>query len=223
MADTVSLGSLTGRTFSAVLFDMDGTLIDSTPAVERSWLRWADEFGVHLTGFGSWHGIPAAQIVTRFLPEEQWETAVRRIEEIETQDVEGIVVLPGAAGALAALAPSGRSAIATSCVRDLALARIGVTGLVPPQVLVTADMVKVGKPDPEPYLLAARRLGVDASDCLVVEDAPAGLASGRDAGAARLALATTHPADALEAEAVVKDLSAVRFVVTDEGVQVVPA
>ncbi|MCD5313871.1 HAD-IA family hydrolase [Kineosporia babensis] len=220
MADNDLLGSLAGRTFAAVLFDMDGTLIDSTPAVERSWLRWAAEFNVEMTSFGTWHGIPAAQIVPKFLPEEQWEAGARRIEQIETEDTEGIVVLPGAAEALAALRPSGRSAIATSCVSALAKARIAATGLVPPQVLVTADMVPVGKPDPAPYLLAAQQLGVDPADCLVVEDAPAGLTSGRQAGAACLALTTTHTADQLEAEAIVPDLSAVQFVVTEAGVQV---
>ncbi|GAB6897434.1 HAD-IA family hydrolase [Kineosporia succinea] len=220
MADNESLTALAGRTFAAVLFDMDGTLIDSTPAVERSWMRWAGEFGVHLTGFGTWHGIPAAQVVSQFLPPEQWEVATRRIEQIETEDTDGVVVLPGAAEALAALAPSGRAAIATSCVHDLALARIATSGLIAPEVLVTADMVEVGKPDPAPYRLPAQRLGVDPADCLVVEDAPAGLTSGKEAGAARLALATTHSADTLEADAVVKDLSHVRFVVTTAGVRV---
>ncbi|MCE0540275.1 HAD-IA family hydrolase [Kineosporia rhizophila] len=222
MADNDLLGSLAGRTFAAVLFDMDGTLIDSTPAVERSWLRWAAEFGVPMTSFGTWHGVPAAQIVPEFLPEDQWAAGTRRIEEIETEDTEGVVVLPGAAEALAALAPSGRSAIATSCVGPLARARIAVTGLVAPSVLVTADMVAVGKPDPAPYRLAAEKLGFDASDCLVVEDAPAGLASGRAAGAACLAVTTTHAADQLPADAIVQNLDAVQFVVTDAGVQVRP-
>jgi len=221
VSDNVSLGSLAGRAFAAVLFDLDGTLIDSTPAVERSWLRWAREFDVPLTGFGTWHGIPAAQIVAKFLPEDQWGAGARRIEQIETEDVEGIVPLPGAAAALAALAGRGRSAIATSCVWDLAQARLRATGLVPPEVLVTADMVKVGKPDPAPYLLAAERLGVKASDCLVVEDAPAGLTSGKEAGALRLAVTTTQSADQLDAEGVVPDLSSVRFEVDGTGVRVV--
>ncbi|MBT0773900.1 HAD-IA family hydrolase [Kineosporia sp. J2-2] len=204
---------------------MDGTLIDSTPAVERSWMRWADEYGVHLTGFGTWHGVPAAQIVPSLMPgtPQLWEQATRRIEQIETEDLTGIEVLPGSREALGVLAPAGRAAIATSCVHDLAVARLGATGLEPPEVLVTADMVEVGKPDPAPYLLAAGRLGVDAADCLVVEDAPAGLASGLAAGAARLALTTTHPDGDLDAEAIVPDLSAVRFVITGDGVRVVPA
>ena len=220
MADNVSLGSLAGRGFAAVLFDMDGTLVDSTPAVERSWLRWAQEFGVELTGFGTWHGVPAAQIVSTFLPEDQWEAGARRIEQIETEDTDGVVALPGAAEALTTLAAGGRCAIATSCVWDLAQARLRATGLIPPEVLVTADMVKIGKPDPAPYLLAAQRLGVDPAQCLVVEDAPAGLTSGLKAGAARLAVTTTYTADQLDAEAIVPDLAAVRFLVTPNGVQV---
>jgi sugar-phosphatase len=214
-----ALGALAGRVFAAVLFDLDGTLIDSTPAVERSWRRWADEFGIELSGFGSWHGIPAAQIVTTMLPEDQWPGAVRRIEEIEIADVEGILVLPGAAAALAAL-PSGRAAIVTSCVWPLAMARIAATGLSAPDVIVTADQVRVGKPDPAPYLLAAQRLGVDPADCLVVEDAPAGLTSALAAGAARLAVVTTHAADQLEAEAVIADLDSVCFTVAEDGVRV---
>jgi mannitol-1-/sugar-/sorbitol-6-phosphatase len=213
------LGTLAGRAFAAVLFDLDGTLIDSTPAVERSWLRWADEFGIELTGYGTWHGIPAAQIVTTMLPEDKWELAVRRIEEIETADVEGILVLPGAAEALASL-PGGRAAIVTSCVWPLAMARLGATGLSAPDVVVTADQVPVGKPDPAPYLLAAQRLGVDPADCLVVEDAPAGLTSGLAAGAARLAVVTTHTADQLEADAIVANLDSVRFTVAANGVRI---
>jgi len=203
----------------AVLFDLDGTLIDSTPAVERSWRRWAQEYDVRELGFGSWHGIPAAQIVTHFLPEPQWAEAARRIEQLELADVEGILVLPGTREALAAL-PGRRAAIVTSCVRPLARARIAATGLSAPDVVVTADQVKLGKPDPAPFLLAAELLGVDPVDCLVVEDAPAGLTSAKAAGAARLALSTTHPRDQLEADAVVGDLSAVRFSVHPDGVRI---
>ena len=215
-----ALGVLAGRAFAAVLFDLDGTLIDSTPVVERSWLRWAEEFGIELSGFGSWHGIPAAQIVTTMLPEDQWPDGVRRIEQIEIADVEGILVLPGAVAALAAL-PSGRAAIVTSCVWPLAMARIAATGLSAPDVIVTADQVRVGKPDPAPYLLAAQRLGVDPADCLVVEDAPAGLTSALAAGAARLAVVTTHAADQLEADAVIADLDSVCFTVAEDGVRVI--
>jgi mannitol-1-/sugar-/sorbitol-6-phosphatase len=205
------LGVLAGRTFAAVLFDMDGTLVDSTPSVNRSWRRWAQEYGVDLTSLDGKHGIPAMQVLGGLVPPERLREAADRIEEIEIADVEGILVLPGAAEALAAL-PAGRAAIVTSCTAPLAAARIGATGLQAPAVIVTADQVPVGKPDPAPYLLAAQKLGVDPADCLVVEDAPAGLASGRAAGCFRLAVSTTHPAHELEADAIVANLAAVRFV-----------
>ena len=125
-------------------------------------------------------------------------------------------MLPGAAHALAAV-HDAKSAIATSCTVPLARARIAAAALVPPNVLVTADDVANGKPSPDPYLEAAARLGVDPADCLVVEDAPAGLTSARTAGCATLAVVTTTAAEKLEADAVVPDLSHVDFVVTGDG------
>ncbi|MFI7587655.1 HAD-IA family hydrolase [Spongisporangium articulatum] len=214
------LDTLEGRVFAAVLFDMDGTLIDSHPAVERSWVRWAQEHDVPLSSFAGMHGRPAADIVALFLPPERREAAFRRIEQLETEDTDGVVVLPGTVDALAAL-PPGRAAIVTSCTAPLARARIGASGLVQPSVLVTADQVTAGKPAPDPYLLAAQRLGVSAAQCLVVEDAPAGLAAGRAAGAATLAVTVTHKASELDADAVVETLADVRFVVGDGGVRVV--
>jgi mannitol-1-/sugar-/sorbitol-6-phosphatase len=221
----LGLDALTGRTFDAVLFDMDGTLIDSGPVVVRSWMRWASEEGVDPALLAGKHGIPSAQIVAMLLPEDRRASAVQRIDDIEVADTDGIVVLPGAREALSAL-PAGRVAIATSCTRPLAAARIGATGLPAPAVVVTASDVERGKPDPAPYLLAAQRLGVDPARCLVVEDAPAGIAAGRAAGAATLAVASTHRVaelTAAAADAVVVDLSGVRLVAEDHGVRVVPA
>jgi sugar-phosphatase len=215
----VDLGRLAGRAFAAVLFDLDGTLVDSTPAVERCWRRWAEEFGIELPGFGTWHGIPAAQIVATLMPEALWQDGIRRINELEIADDEGVLALPGSSAALAAL-PGRRAAIVTSCVWELAMVRLRVSGLSAPNVIVTADQVPTGKPDPAPYLLAARRLGVDPADCLVVEDAPAGLDSGRAAGAALLAVVTTNPLERLEADAIVADLSAVRFSIEPDGVRI---
>lgn len=218
-ATAAVLGALADRSFAAVLFDLDGTLVDSTAAVERSWRRWATEFGVELTGFGDWHGVPSDAVVSHLLPESRVSEGVLRIVQIEISDVAGVVLLPGAAQALAAL-PNGRSAIVTSCSRKLAVTRIAVTGLIGPAVIVTADQVKIGKPDPAPYLLAARRLGVDPADCLVVEDAPAGLTSAKAAGMARLAVTTTHAAADLDADAIVRDLAAVRFTAGPDDVRI---
>jgi sugar-phosphatase len=213
----VELGALAGRVFAAVLFDLDGTLIDSTPAVERSWRTAAAEFGVPLE-FGTFHGIPAAQAVPMVLGESNTEAGIARLTELELTDTEGITALPGAAEALAGVAD--RAAIATSCTAPLARVRVDAAGLTPPAVLVTADMTAIGKPDPAPWLLAAEMLGVDPADCLVVEDAPAGLAAARAAGAATLAVQTHHTADELEADGYAGTLAGVRFVRDGSGVRV---
>jgi len=205
--------------FAAVLFDMDGTLVDSTPSVERCWARWAEEMDIDLRRLLGWHGVPAAAIARALLPPERVEAGVARITELELEDTDGIRPLPGAAEALAVL-PVGRAAIATSCTRPLARARLAAAGLDAPEVVVTADDVSRGKPDPEPFLLAAQRLGVDASRCLVVEDAPAGLAAARAAGCATLGVTTTTPAGELSADVVVRDLAQVRVVVDEDGVHV---
>lgn len=215
---------LTDRTFAAVLFDMDGTLIDSIGAVERSWLTWAVEHDVAPERLLGFHGVPAAGVITQLLPEldtSGLEAAVRRVEDLEVADTEGILVLPGAAEALDVLVDGGAHvAIVTSCTDPLLEARLAATGLRRPETVVTASMVERGKPDPEPFLLAAERLGVAPEDCLVVEDAVAGLTSARAAGVGgALAVLHTTPAESLEplADLVVTGLDAVRFVVDDAG------
>jgi sugar-phosphatase len=206
-----TLGTLDGRDFAAVLFDMDGTLIDSIPVVVRSWLRWAEEEGVDPRRLVGFHGVPARGIAEKLLPPERVDAAVERIEAIETADTDGITILPGALAALAALSGDDLCAIATSCTRVLADARIAATALPVPRVVVTASDVDRGKPHPDPFLLAAQRLGVDPAHCLVVEDAPGGLEAARAAGCATLAVTTTtEPAD-LVADAVVATLADVRF------------
>ncbi|MFI2702272.1 HAD-IA family hydrolase [Cellulosimicrobium composti] len=216
------------RTFDAVLFDMDGTLIDSVPAVERSWRRWAAEHGLpDADEFQVQHGTPARTLIAALLPEDRVEAAYDRIHALELDDNEGVTILPGTRDALAALPPE-RSAIVTSCTRPLAAARMAASGLVAPSVVVTADDVAHGKPDPDPFLLGARRLGVDPRRCLVVEDAPAGVASGRAAGCAVLVVTGTHSADELASaspapDALAAGLAAVRFVVGPDGVRVTDA
>jgi sugar-phosphatase len=204
-----------------VLFDMDGTLIDSTPAVQRSWQRWGEHWGV-ADVFGSHqHGVPARAIVAGHLPADRVDEGFSMIERMEVEDTEGIVVLPGAEALLASL-PADRWAIVTSCTGPLAAARVRATGLQPP-VLVTASDTERGKPDPAPYLAAAARLGVDPRDCLVVEDAGAGLIAGRAAGCATLAVATTLPLEELQrqgADLVVPSLEDVGVEPTPEGLVV---
>ena len=212
------LSALHGRTFDAVLFDMDGTLIDSTPSVVRAWTTWAKEFGVDPHVLQGNHGVPAVQIIAAVLPPDMVAEALARIVELEVADVDGILTLPGAEHALEVLAD--RSAIVTSCTRVLAHARIAASGLVAPAEVVTVDDVTRGKPDPAPYLLGAQRMGADPARCLVVEDAPSGLASGKAAGCATLAVTTTTPAHELAADAVVVSLADVRFTVSPDGVRV---
>jgi mannitol-1-/sugar-/sorbitol-6-phosphatase len=193
----------------AVLFDMDGTLIDSTPAVDRAWAVWERRWDVTLGVKPSALGRPAREIVADRVPPEDAEAAFRDIEALELADTDGIVALPGARELLAAL-PADRWAIATSCSAPLAAVRLAAVGI-EPRALVTASDTPRGKPDPAPYLAAAARLGVPPEECLVVEDAVAGLVAGRAAGCATLGvLGTVAIADALPADAVVAGLSAVR-------------
>ena len=218
-----ALAGLAGRTFGGVIFDMDGTLVDSTPAVLRSWVAWAEELGIDPARLQGFHGVPAASIAAQFVQAAELDSALRRITELEINDVDDIVVLPGAAEALEALAAAPK-AIATSCTRPLADARISAAGLRAPDIVVTVDDVDNGKPHPEPFLLAAELLGLDPADCLVVEDAPLGLQGAHAAGCATLAVVTTTAAaDLADADAVVADLSAVRFEVADARISLQPA
>lgn len=130
----------------------------------------------------------------------------------------GVRLLPGTEAFLGAL-PAERWAVVTSATRRLAEARLGAVGILP-KTLIAADDITRGKPDPEPYLLAARTLGVDPAHCVVFEDAPAGLQAGRAAGMRTVALAATHQAHELTADLVVEDLSALSALVTDGGVEI---
>ncbi|MFK5584093.1 HAD family hydrolase [Serinicoccus sp. LYQ131] len=214
---------VTEETFAAVLLDSDSTLVDSGAAVERSWAGWARRYRVPVERLGDTHGMPSRRSIARIDRELglglDLDAAGATFDALELDDLEGVVALPGALEALEVL--GARGAVVTSAGRELAGARLRAAGLPTPTVLVSADDVALGKPDPGPYLEGAARLGVDAARCLVVEDSVAGVRSGRDAGAATLALLTTTPADRLgEADLVVPDLSAVRFTVGAGGVRV---
>jgi len=174
-----------------LLFDLDGVLVDSTPAVARVWAGWARENGFDPDEVvKKAHGRPSITTIRELLPHADHAAEDREVERREIADVEGVIPLPGALELLQAL-PLERWAIVTSCTRALAGVRIGAGGLPTPKHLITATDVKHGKPNPEPYLKGAQVLGVPAADCLVVEDAPAGIRAGKAAGARVLGLRTT--------------------------------
>ncbi|GGX09367.1 HAD family hydrolase [Streptomyces lomondensis] len=206
----------------ALLFDNDGTLVSSLASVDRCWTRWAAEYGIRAEEFAriELHGRPAAEIAADLLPADVVPEAVARIEDLEVADVPngGVHLLPGTRAFLDSL-PADRWAVVTSATRRLAEARLDAVGILP-KTLVAADDITRGKPDPEPYLLAARSLGVDPAHCVVFEDAPAGLTAGRAAGMTTVALTTTHQAHELHADLVVQDLSALSALVTERGVEV---
>lgn len=189
-----------------LLLDMDGTLIDSGPAVERAWNTLLRELGTDLEFGHAQHGKPARQVLTELLPElseEELATAHARVEALEIADVSSIVTLPGTERLLRELDEAaqqlGRATwtIVTSCTAPLFEARWATTGLPVPAQMVTADQVARGKPDPAPYLLGAERLGVPPEASIVLEDSVGGLVSGTDAGARTVAVTSTTPASEL--------------------------
>jgi len=174
----------TTLTASAVLFDMDGTLIDSTGAVERIWTAFAVRFGLQVPAvLDTIQGVRMIDSIRRWVPEGTDADAVyEEFHEQELGDMAGVSPIPGAVEFMTSL-PADRVAVATSASTALALARLAAGGIPQPAVVVTADHVAEGKPDPAPYLAAARLLGVAATDCVVFEDAEAGIVSGLAAGA----------------------------------------
>ena len=178
---------------SALLFDLDGVLIDSTPAVARVWHRWAVAHVLDpVTVVRMAHGRPSRTTIREFLPNADIEAEDREVERREMEDLDGVVLLPGARRLLDSL-PTDRWTIATSCTRPLAEVRLRAAGLPIPKTMITSSDVKIGKPDPEPYLKAAAMLKFPASGCVVVEDAPAGVLAGKAAGARVIAFLTTMP------------------------------
>ena len=183
----------------AVLLDMDGTLVDSDAAVERAWRTWAREYhvdrgpAVPLVA----HGMPALGNVRRLRPDlsgDEAAAAARRQLALQYDDLSDVTAAPGARELLGELDRLGLPwAVVTSADPRLARVRLAAARI-RPALLVTSEDVRAGKPDPEGYLLAARKLGADPGRCLVVEDAEAGVRAGRAAGATVTALKDV-PAD----------------------------
>src|ERR1700730_2042607 len=194
-----------------VLFDLDGVLVDSTPAVARVWAKWAAKHGLVADEVvRQAHGRPSIATIRDLLPDADHEAENLEVERGEIEDVDGVIPLPGALELLQALSQD-RWTIATSCTRRLAEVRIRAAGLPVPRHMITSTDVLRGKPDPEPYLKAAKILGLAPADCIVMEDAPAGIRAGKAAGARVLALRTTAPDPELTqagADWIVNDLAA---------------
>ena len=198
--------------FDAILFDLDGTLIDTNAVVQESWRRVASELGMPDSAFAPFiHGVPAPEVLDRVAPHltpcERARLARRVLDEQSRLDAP-VALQPGALDLLAHLA-SAPWGIVTSGDSVLATTNMRKTGLPAPHTLITADDVRRGKPDPEPYLLAAQRFGIPPARCLVVEDSPAGVASALAASMPVVAVCTTHrEPDLSPATWVIHDLTA---------------
>jgi mannitol-1-/sugar-/sorbitol-6-phosphatase len=197
----------------ALLFDMDGTLIDSRVVVEKIWKRWCDEVGLdwHFV-LPRLHGVRMYDSIKEFAPMagQDIDAVYERLYREEVEDVDGIVPIPGAIELLAAL-PADRWTIVTSADTVLAKARLGAAGITPPPRMVTGEIVTNGKPDPEAYLLGAEHMGAAPADCLVFEDAKAGIDAGLGAGARVLAIAGDHPSEVPPGVEWITDLTSLRY------------
>jgi sugar-phosphatase len=203
-----------------VLFDLDGVLVDSTPAVARVWTIWANKHGFDPDEtVRRAHGRPSLTTIRELLPNADYAAENDLVERMEIEDVDGVIPLPGAVELLRAL-PADAWTIVTSCTRRLALVRLRAAGIPIPRSFVSSTDIVNGKPHPEPYLKGAELLGVTPQDCVVFEDAPAGIRAGKAAGAQVIALQTTER-DALLREAgadwIVKDGDAVRVSAANPG------
>ena len=197
---------------SALLFDLDGVLVDSTRSVDRQWRIWAREQGIDEEKVMALaHGVRTIDVIRAVAPHLDAEAEVRKLESREAEDHDGVAVMPGAAELVRAI-PEGRWCVVTSGTRHLARARLRLAGIPIPMILITADDVANGKPYPEPYLQAAELLGVDPKECLVIEDAPAGIQSAHAGGMKVIGLTSTYPASALsEADVVVRKLDGIQI------------
>jgi sugar-phosphatase len=192
-------------TCQAILFDLDGVLVDSRAVVERTWARWAVRHGLHRPDLVRVaHGRRSIETVRDVAPHLDARAEVAWLESAELNDTAGLVA-PAGAMALYAAVPDSRRAIVTSGGRSLAAMRLEAAGFARPGVLVAAEDVLTGKPAPDGYVLAAAKLSAEPRECLVIEDTPAGIAAGRAAGAGVIAVATTFPSSELSEASVSVD------------------
>jgi len=203
---------------SAILFDLDGVLVDSTRAVDREWREWAARKGVDGDAIMAIaHGVRTVEVIRRVAPHLDAEAEAAAIENHEAGDQRGVMVMPGSIDLVRSI-PEGRWGVVTSGSRLLATNRLRHCGLPVPEDLVTSDDVTHGKPHPEPYLKGAELLGFRPADCLVIEDAPAGIQSARAAGTKVVGIASTYGLDALQqANAVIRRLGQIQVSLNGTG------
>ncbi len=205
----------------AILFDFDGVLIDSEPVYERHWYDWAGEHGVsyeHIISIH--HGIPAVRTISIVAPHLDAQKEADQFQVRCVSNLEGLVAHNGVKALLEYL-PADRWAIATSSYRNMVSQQMKHLALPDPGVLVTVEDVTRGKPDPEPYLLAAEKVGIPVSECVVIEDSPAGVAAGKSAGARVIGVTTTKRADELrQADLIVERLSDLHIKVSKEMIEI---
>jgi len=196
---------------AAILFDMDGVLVDSTAAVAGTWGRWALAHSLDpqrvIEGA---HGRRTIETVRAFAPHLDAEAESSRIESAEAMELDTVSVIPGAVALLRSL-PEAQWGVVTSATRPMAGSRLRDAGFPTPRVLVTADDVVHGKPNPEPYWKGAAGLGIAPELCVVFEDSPAGISAGRAAGMRVIGLLTTYPPEQLQqAQALIQDFTRIR-------------
>lgn len=202
---------------NAIVFDLDGVLVNSAPAIERHWRNWAEAHRVSFQQIMAIaHGMRTVDTIRHVAPHLNAEVEAAQMERLEVIDAVGLSAFRGAAELLRTLPPRSW-AIATSGTRQLALARLRHSGLPEPEVLITSDDVDNGKPDPEVYLLSARQMQVAAGRCIAVEDSPAGIQAARAAGMRVIATITTHSAsDLKQANAIVAGIWGLRVLIKSE-------
>jgi len=209
--------------FKGILFDLDGTLVDSNDAVDRAWMTWCKRNGIDFAVASEvYHGRPAAETIRQLMQgcsEHKVAEEIAWLQHQESTDVEGVIALPGTIEFLNELNRNSVPwAIVTSGTLPVAKARIDAAGIPRPELLITPELVTKGKPDPEPYLLGAAGLGLMAEECVVFEDAPSGLTAGIDAGARTVAVLSQFSKQALpEADRYIDNLSSLDVELCEEG------
>jgi mannitol-1-/sugar-/sorbitol-6-phosphatase len=201
MSNLITLGC------KAILFDMDGTLVDSTPVVEHGWGLWAARHNIPIEEILAFsHGRPASAVFEQFLPGRDHTRDLEELSRFEEDTTEGILAVPGAAEILHELQLQNHPwAIVTSAWRRLAETRVTAAGLPLPKVIIPIDEIHNGKPDPEGFLLAAAQLSVAPLDCVIFEDTRPGIEAGLSAGMQVVGLTTTYSAQSLGHEILIRD------------------